>query len=179
MALLVSEKLQRMILYRNAAPVIIQMKAMMGMQMPDSSIKNLCDKYRVSSVNLSGKAENIILENRNYLYNTSLPKETIELQYDKKNRLPKKVIATQRSLISIQQVDYEKLINQKDFEGKLFIIEENYYVVKEKATSYTYNKVTHEASLKVPVRFEERIMKSDEGKYVPAKAYEHYVLSEE
>ena len=179
MALLVSEKMQRMILYTNAAPVIAQMKAAAGMPVPESSVKNMCDKYRVSTGSASDGNKSIVLENRNILQKTSLPGETIELRYDAVAEVPVRVVVVQRGFIPISREEYDKRVGQKDFVGKLYKEEENYYAVKEKTETYVYKKIEHEASVKIPVRFEERITKTESGKYVPVKAYENYILTEE
>ena len=181
MALLVSEKMQRMFLYTRAAPVIAQMKAMAGMPVPESSVKNMCDKYRVSTGSASDGTKSIVLENRNILQKTSLPGETIELRYDAAAEVPVRIVVVQRGLVPIPRQEYEEKISQKEWKGKLFKAEEEdyYYAVKEKTETYVYKKIEHEASVKIPVRFEERIIKNDSGKYVPVKAYENYILTEE
>ena len=178
-ALLVSEKMQRMILYTSAASVIALMKKTAVVPVPELSVKKLCDGYRVSTGSLPDGTKNIVLESRSRLPETSFPKETLELRYDAVAEVPVRIVVVQRGLVPIQRSEYEEKIGQKEWKGKLFKAEEDYYAVKEKTETYVYKKIEHEASVKIPVRFEERIIKNESGKYVPVKAYENYILTEE
>ncbi len=178
-ALLVSHKLKQMILYTNASPVIEKMKNILGAPLPDSSIKNLGAKYKATASQLSKGAGFILLESRMPLYGTSLPKETIELQYDSKEKQPRQVLTTKRNLVLLDSVQYYSLKTQQEFEGKLLLLENSYFLIKELVTKFTYNKIEQTAVAKIPVTIQDRIMKNVEGDFVPVMKFDNYLLSQE
>lgn len=179
MALLVSNKLKQMILYINASPVLEKMKSILGAPLPDSSIKNLGAKYKATASPLSKGTGLILLESRMPLYGTSLPKETIELQYDSKEKQPRQVLTTKRNLVLLDSVQYYSFKTQEEFEGKLLLLENSYFLIKELVTKFTYNKIEQTAVATIPVTIHDRIMKNGEGNFIPVVKFENYMLSQE
>jgi hypothetical protein len=183
LSLLVSNKLQQMILYTNAAPVVQQMKNMMGMAMPDSSVRNLAGKYTSAANEGSGNAASIELQSRSVIFSTSLPKETIELQYDSKSRMPQQVITVRRTLIPLDSLQYRQLQNETspagaaDISKSLLALEGSYFLIKEQVTAYIYKKIDKVSIVNVPVTINDRITKNEEGDYVPVKNYALYRLT--
>lgn len=177
LALLVSDKLQRMILYTNAQPVLAQMKAMAGMPLRDSSIKALSKRYTAQSTSEKGVAA-IVLTGRDLLYSTSLHKETIEVQYDVKTKTPAKLITIKRSLIPLELSDYNTLSSQSGMANQLLSIEgKGYYLVKEQVAIWVYKSIEHEVSMKVPFTIADRIVKNEQGEFIPVKKYETYAVT--
>ncbi len=180
LALLVSDRLQRMILYTNAGPVVKKMKALMGMVMPDSSVHRIADQYKSFTNKLSKESATIELQSRAILYGTELPRETIQLQYDVSKKTPQQVTTVIRSLLRIDSLQYSQLQTGAALAGKLLAVEGNYFLVKEQTTAYVYKQIeTASASLKVPVLTSDRIIKNEEGEYKPVKNYELYNLTQE
>ncbi len=177
LALLVSNGLQQMILYTNAAPVVKQMKNMMGMAFPDSSVRNLAGKYAAIVKEQSKQSGEITLRSRAVLYGTSLPKETIALQYDSQKKIPQLVTTLKRSLLRLDSLQYKQLQNETALSDKLLALEGSYFLIKEQVTAYVYNKIEQNTVAKVPVQISDRINKNEEGEYVPVKKYEAYRLS--
>lgn len=177
LALLVSDKLQQMILYTNAGPVVKQMKNMMGAALPDSSVRNLAARYSSSSAELTKKTNSIYLQSRALVYGTSLPRESIELQYDVKKKEPQQVITMKRSLLRLDSLQYVQLSTDEVLAAKLLTLEGNYFLIKEQFTAYNYKKIEQAATTKVPVLISDRIVRNKEGEYEPVKKYELYRLT--
>ena len=175
MALLVSNKIQKMILYSNAQPIISRMKMMMGVQLPDSSLLEIAKKFKAEQKQMNDTAV-IELTNRLPLPGTSLSKEKIEVLYDAKTKNPFRVKTIRRTLIPLMQEEYNDLKSRPGMAGRLVQIEEKgYFLVKEQSASFIYKTINHE-SVKLPATIMNRIVKSNEGIYEPVKGYEAYQL---
>jgi hypothetical protein len=177
LALLVSNKLQQMILYTNAAPVVKRMKNMMGATLPDSSIRYLAGKFTSSSSQLSKESATITLQSRAVVYGTILPKETIELQYSVSEKTPQQVTMRTRNLIQLDSLQYSRLQSEAGIAEKLFILEGSYFLIKEQVTAYLYKQIEQASSVKIPVTVSDRVMKNETEGYVPVKNYESYRLT--
>jgi len=173
-ALLVSNKMQKMIFFSNAQPVLLQIKAMTNLQLKDSSVVELSKRYNALKRSKENDITIIELINRESLKGTVLPKETIELQYNTKTKTPIRVLTTKRTLIALEQSEYENLKSQPGVADKLVFIEsKGYYLMKEQNAAFVYRSVSHE-KIKIPVAISERIVKGHKNKYTPAKGYETY-----
>ena len=175
-ALLVSNKLQQMILYTNAAPVVQQMKNMMGMSFPDSSILHLAEKYTSAAKVQSKNRGTIELQSRAVVYGTSLPRETINMQYSLPGKLPEQVTTWRRSLLALDSSQYNELQKEPALIEKLLALEGSYFLIREQVTAYIYKKIDKAAVVHVPVTIKDRIMKNENGEYLPVKKYEMYRL---
>lgn len=177
MALMVSNTLQQMILYPDAQPVLLQIKAMTGMQMKDSSIAELSKKYQAQTESKGNDTAIITLVSRLPLYGTSIPKEMLELTYDSKTKTPFQVRTTRRTMIPLQPADYDALKGNPDFADQLISLEEKgNYLIKEQVSSFIYSKISHEPGINIPVTIADRITKNAAGEYIPAKGFAAYRL---
>lgn len=178
MALLVSDKMQRMILYTDAASTIKKIKDMTALGLPDSSIRNLARKYRSFSEKSSTQTSRIELQSRMALYGTALPKETIEMLYDVTKKTPQQITTLKRSLLRLDSLQYSQLQKHGDIAQQLLMIEGNYFLVKEQKTVYLFNQIEKtSAAIKVPVFISDRVTKMEGGIYKPVKNYESYSLT--
>jgi hypothetical protein len=176
MALLVSDKIQKMILYSNAQPVIARMKMMMGLSLPDSSILELAKKYKAQA-KLFNDTIAIELVSRIQLYGSVLPKETIEVQYEPKTKKLFRVITTKRTLIPLEQSDFNNLKAQPGLADKLIVRGDSaWYLVKEQAGTFVYKKIEHEKNMILPATITKRVGKNNQGEFVPVKGYEEYTV---
>ena len=174
LALLVSDKLQRMILYRNVQPLLQRMRMVTGLQYTDSSLQEMAKRF---SVNREGPGS-IVLFGRDLLYGTSLPKESQELQYDTTSGEPVKVITLKRTLLPLGEEDYKTLTDQYWAKDKLLTIEgKGQYLIREQTSTFIYRKMTHDGSMIIPVSFNDRIVKDTAGVFTPVKAYEQYAIT--
>lgn len=182
LALLVSEELEEIILFKDAGPVVKRMRSMLGLSLPDSSLKQLARRYN-SSRKVTGSTTSLLLQSRALLYGTLLPKETIELKYDEVKKIPGQVITTQRSLVRIDSAQYALLKKEAGSavalprEENLLVLEGNYFLIREQLTTYIYKKIESSFAGDVPVQISDRVMRTADGVYVPVKKYASYRLS--
>jgi hypothetical protein len=178
MALLVSDKLQRMILYSDAQPILRHMQAFIGMQGIDSSILELSKKFTSQLLFPVNNTAFITLTGRSFLYGTSLAKESLELQYDAEKKQPLKVITIKRTLLPVSEDNYKALIEQGTATDKLVTIEEKgHFLVKEQVGTFVYKKIAHDAHMTLPATINDRIIKNEQGAFEPVKAYEAYAIT--
>lgn len=177
MALMVSNTLRQMVLYPDAQPVILQIKAMTGMQMTDSSLTELSQKYKAHTELKVKDTAIITLISRLSLYATSQPKEMLELKYDPKTKIPFQVRTTRITMIPLQLADYNSLKENPDYTDKLIRIEDKGdFLIKEQVSCFIYQKVSHDPGIKMPFTIADRINKNAAGEYIPAKGFGAYRL---
>jgi hypothetical protein len=178
LALLVSTKLKRMLLYRDASTIRNKISEMYDLNASKSNAKKILDNYSTTSM-LQGSTPAIRLQSRKLLYDLGIPTESLDLQYDALTQNPLQLITIRRTLVRVSEQEYKVLKANTSFENKLMIIEENCFVVKETETTYTYKRIAHEADAGAPAKISDRISKSGDGLYHPVGLYKEYVLSEE
>ncbi|MBO9205233.1 MULTISPECIES: hypothetical protein [Niastella] len=177
-ALLVNDKMQRMIVFSNARPVMAGLRSLIGGQGKDSSVLELAKKFSAQILPPQQNTQAIRLASRDLLYTTTIPKETIELQYDMAAREPVRVVTTKRSLYPVEEDVYKQLQTRDDMAGKLLTIDTSrFYVVKEQQGSFDYKKITHEANMHFPAVIADRITRNEEGEFIPLKQYEQYAIT--
>ncbi len=149
----------------------------MGASVPDSSVRNLARTFRSVAKDSSAGSATIELSSRDMLYGTSLPRETIELQYNVQKNQPQQVKTIKRTLIRLDSLHYTQLQQETGIAEKLLALEGNYFLVKEQFTAYVYNEIGELAMAGVPVQVSDRVMRNERGEYTPAKKYGSYRLS--
>lgn len=177
MALLVSDKLQQMILYTNAGSMVNKVRAMMGIFVTDSTLQNMAVRYTSFAKQSPDNSSQIELQSRAVIFGTSLPKEIITLQYDTKKKTPQQVTTIKRVLVPVDSLHYSQLQSHAGMEGKLLILENRHFLVKERTATFIYKSIEHGTALQVPVEMASRIMRTEEGEYKPVKEYENYMLT--
>lgn len=178
MALMVSNDLQRMILYKNAGPVLTQMKQLAGLPVKDSSIRKIADRYVVQQLLAGNEYASFQLSSRKKIHASELPIEQIELRYGSKDNRPQEVIIIKRTLLPLQEEQYSMLSKQPDMVNKLVTIEnKDHYFVKEQITRFVYKSITHTADIKTPVTIFDRIRQTEQGDLRPVKSYEGYAIT--
>jgi hypothetical protein len=174
MTLLVSDKLQRMILYAHAQPVLQQMQLLTGLQTNDSSLLQLAQRFTAQAVSREGGVNAILLSGRNLLYGTKLPRESVELQYHRGSKEPLKVITVKRTMLPLTEDDLKVLDQQAEvvtIEGR------GRFLVKEQVGTFMYRKILHNTRMTVPATISDRLVKNEEGGFIPVKAYEGYAVT--
>jgi hypothetical protein len=174
LAVIISHKLQQMIVFTNAGPITNRMLSMMGAAVPDSSVKNLSAKYSAVEKTISEKVGGVMLESRTPLYGTSLPKETISLEYSRGSRMPERITTLRRNLLKLDSLQYQQLQQEPDLIKNLLALEGSYFLIKEQVTAYIYNAIEKTATVKVPVKVYDRIVAGADGGFSPVKGYEGY-----
>src|SRR5688572_17235099 len=97
LALLISGRLQQMILSLNGQSVLERMKAMTGAPLLDSAVAEIVQKYNVKKRERDG-VMTIELQGRILLYTTSLPRESITVEYNPNTKIPVRVTTVMRSV---------------------------------------------------------------------------------
>jgi hypothetical protein len=176
LALLVSDRLQQMVLSLNGQSVLERMKAMTGVPLQDSAVAEIVQKYKVEKTNKDGVMV-IELQDKTLLYTTSMPKESIKVEYNPKTKIPVRVTTLRRVLLPLQEADYQVLAADPVMKDKLLILENNlFYVIKEQSAEYVYKEINHDSEVRTPVVMSDRIVKNGEGDFEPVKSYEAYRL---
>jgi hypothetical protein len=177
MALIVSDQAKAMILYTNAGKVAQRMREFMSLPLPDSSIDKMTEKYWAVSSAPSKGLRKIELNNRKPVYGTSVSKETLLLEYDSKEMIPKQLIATYRTLIPLDTSEYNQLRQEGISKEDLLELKEGYYLIKKMVHSFVFVKVEKQTTRKSPVAITDRIEKSETNEYRPVKKYDTYYLT--
>jgi hypothetical protein len=178
MALLVSNQLQRMILYSNAQPVLQRMKAITGVVQQDSSLRGMAGSFTAQMSTTDQQTGTITLTGRGLLYGTSLPKESVELSYNKETMEPLKVTTLKRALLPLKEDEYKMLSEKAEMAGKLVTnADKGHFLVKEQSVSFIYKKIGHDAAMAVPATIADRLIKDDQGQFIPVKTYEGYAVT--
>lgn len=178
MTLVVSDKLQRMVLYTHARPILQQMQAITGLQGTDSSLLQMAARFTAQYALPAENVTSIILTSRNVLYGTTQPKESVEFQYNAATKEPLKVTTVKRSLLPLTDEDDSTIRVQGNLSDKLIAIEgKGRFLVKEQVGTFVYKKIGHSAGKVLPATLADRIVKNDQGDYTPVKAYEGYAVT--
>jgi hypothetical protein len=178
MALLVSKKLQRMMLYPDAQPILQQMKTLTGLPGLDSSVAQIVARFTIQQVTTGVNQPVMLLVSKKLLPGSSLSRESIELQYDAKTRNPLKITTLKRTLIPLSKDDYNAFLKRSDMAGKLLSKDDKeYYFIKEQVTAFIYKHISHDGNVKIPVTMANRISRNNKGEFQPAPAYEKFSLT--
>lgn len=177
MALIVSRKDEAMVLFTDAAPVIRQMKTMMGLPVHDSMVRNLSYRYTGTVISSTKELSVIELRSRALIHGTDIPKDVIRVEYENGTRFPKLVQNTRRTTIPLDSARYNEFKGNASLSSSLFAMEGYYFLLKEQVSAYHYLSIQTMAAVKVPVLIQDRVTKNDEGEYVPVKQYENYIIT--
>lgn len=174
--LIVSNKMQRMIFYDHSQDITAGMKNFMSVAVTDSSIINLSQKYRAATGNEKNDMAYVELTSKILLNGTSLPKEWIRIRYDAKTKKPVEVIQVQRNLVPLEEGDENSLPPG----NQLHVVsnEKGKFLMREQTATFVYRRIEHDTSIRMPVQIADRIVRNEEGRYVPVKGYENYLVSQ-
>lgn len=179
MALIVSNELKRMIIYKDAQAVAAQMRSMMAPSLPDSSILRLAARYTVTAEKVSDRIGQLNLFSRMKLPGTTLSGEEMAMDYQQAPLQPVKIRMLKRSLIPVQPEDSVAATKQYGQAGQLIHIEgEGLFIIREQVSEFVFTKITHDKSVRIPVLITDRIMKNEEGNYIPTKDYASFLMTQ-
>jgi hypothetical protein len=145
----------------------------------DSSLKAMDKKY-TSQLSTDGRDRRVIdLRSREDVYGTTLPKEAIRISYQAADHQPLELVQSKTRLLPVDSAVYVRLQMDVAFAGRLVqsTTEKGnlYFLAKTVTTTYRFGKV--EQALRKAVIATERIVKTLNGDYLPAKGYEAYQLT--
>ena len=148
----------------------------------DSSVDAMVERYSASLQDEGQNRKRIILQTREKVFGTALPKETISVSYYAGSHQPVSFEKWKTSLVPVDSALYSQLINDSRNSGK--VIRTNtkegvlFFMVKEQYTNCRFTKVSHDMKYP-PVHEQDRITKLPDGTYQAAKGLEDYILSKE
>jgi hypothetical protein len=176
-AMLISSRVQRIIISTNAKPLRDQLKAFSGSLLSDSSLVALSKNFKGKM--MAGRGGYIVqLNSFTTVHENSLPKQTVEIMYDSRTKRPLRTTITKRTLIPLDEESFQSLKSQSGFEKFLFSVnDKQYFLIKEMSTSFIYKKATQDPTLSLPVNLSDRIIRNNRGEFEPAKAYENYEIT--
>jgi len=168
--LFVNNAVRRMIVYKHGSSPEAQLKQMLGISFSDSSLRHLAKTY---SVHDSGNV--VQLQSRSKLAGT-FAKEVIRVQFSHSNQ-PEDVTYTTHSILPLDSTEVIYLKDQPAYAKWIFQTEEgSSYFVKEHVTIYKYQSIIHAAGRRLN-SVGERIQYTN-GRYVPAKGYEDFLVDQ-
>lgn len=169
-------------LYPNDSAMQRRLQQAILLYKPDSSFKELVQRYVASMVSEDQSSKQITLQSRDKLFGTAFPKETISISYQPGTFQPKVFDQVKRSLVLIDVAMYQRLQNNPEYSGRLVQTKakgaELFFMVKEIHTNCRFTEVSHELG-QPPVRQQDRIVKVQDGSFQPVRGFEDYVLSKE
>lgn len=171
-ALLISDNLQRMILYPQASAMISQIRNLPGLQWSDSSVKSLAAQFNVMQ-----PADDIIsLQSKLLLPGTKLARTAYELHYEPSLNKPQQLIMTQHILVGMDSAQYAVMQQEPVYVPNLFIKNGQYFFIKEKKLTVTYLKIEQPADNSLPVTLSDRIEWTADRQPKPVGKYLTYQL---
>jgi len=177
MALIISSRMQRIIVNTKPGNWREQMETFSGSLLKKSSIVELSKKYR-GEIKTTKDVSTIELNSRGLVYGTSVPKETMEMQYDPETKKPERIALVRRMLIPLTAEDYKGLKSHPDVDKFLIDIDsKGYFLVKEQTTSFVYKSIVQDTKITIPVSVSDRIVKNNNGQFEPVKAYRDYEIT--
>ncbi|WP_315823145.1 hypothetical protein [Paraflavitalea speifideaquila] len=178
MALVVSNKLERMMLYKDGQAALSQMKMPGGLSWQDSSATQIAARYTLQRLSVDNSKEVYHITDKRLLYGTTLPRESMELQFEAGTHQPLAMIALKRTLVPLPAEDYSSLRQNTSLAGNLLNLgDKEYYLIREQKNSFIYKAISHDTGRKIPITMSDRVRPDSQGIYQPVEAYKHFVLS--
>jgi len=170
--LIISDNLQRMILYPKAKAMVNYIRNLPGMQWSDSSIKQLALQFKAFDVSKG----QLRLNSKQLLPGTKLSRSSYVLDYDTATAKPIELNMTQRILVGVDSLQYEALKQYPSYVPNLFTKEGSYFFIKEKMLTVHYKKIEQPETDALPVTMSDRIEWTNEGQARPVGKYLLYQL---
>lgn len=172
LGLMVMHSIKQMIIIENKESAASLLKAVTGPPLPDSVAGKFSEAFSIEKLvnNLQGviriKAKAVIPE-------TTLPQQEIILKYDVKSGAPEQIETTSRALVPVgADVEIKKQLQV------IVIKDKGRFVLKEDNASYVYKSITHYAGQKLPQVITDLVTTDTENNFIPAKAYESYLITQ-
>jgi hypothetical protein len=169
-------------LYPNNGESFKKFQEAMALLAPDSSLQKLAQQY-VAGINEEKQGGNkITLQSRNRVSGTDLVKEVVSITFDAATHQPLAYYHMNRSLVPVDSVTYNRLAENSAYAGRLISTKVNEYnvflVVKELITDCRFTNIGH-GQQAPPAREHNRVLRGENGEYLAAKGFEHYLVTTE
>lgn len=180
--IMVNKHAKQILLYLNNQQIMQKMQSGFSTILPDSSLQYLAKTYTSTVENLDGSRKKIILKSKENIYGTNLSKEIFTLVFRPSTYEDAEFNQTKFSLIPVDSAVYASFNLDKQYEGRLVKRSskkgEVYFLAKKQETTYKFTNISY-AVQSPPVKPGDRVQKSENGSFIPAKGYEEYILSKE
>lgn len=148
--------------------------------MPDTSVEKLSQRF-ISTVQEDGRTnKRIVLQSRDKINGTDLEKEVMDVSYNPDHYQPLQFKQIRRSVLPVDSTNYVELAKDPAWKGRLIISNTKagqfFFVVKEQVTECNFTSISYEQKTS-PVHEQDRVIKTVDGEYQPAKGYEAYNVS--
>jgi hypothetical protein len=168
-------------IYNNNVPLLQKLQSSVTMFIPDSSLEKLSQRYS-AMIGKEGTNKRVTLQSRDRVSGADAPKEVISVSYDGISYQPITYQQIKRSFIPVDSTKYTQLKSDSVYAKRLISTKTNagnlFFVVKEKITECRFMHIGHEQK-SPPAREHDRIIRTANGEYEPAKGYEGYTVSRE
>jgi hypothetical protein len=175
--IIVSHRLKRIIIYRNTGSVESLLARFVALPMKDSSLALLQQRYKVTVPDNSDDTARLVLQTRQAIYGSRLPKDEIRVLYNKTTQMPWRVEQLHRSLVEMSPEAWKSFAGAPGWEDKLVRANDSTcFVIKELQTVYSYRHIAHEPGKKPPVSLADRIIAEAPGRWRGVAGYEDYQI---
>lgn len=182
MVLLVNEKAKMMKLYPFETRWLESMQRTTRLFASDSSLQSLVDHYSAESKLQQEGIVQITLRSKDKLGAGDFPKELIVVRYEKSSHQPVSFNQSKFTLVPIDAENFNVLKQIEELKDRLVAVKkkekESFFLVKEQRVKADFLELSHQ-QLEPPVRQQDRIVRLSDGRFVPTRSYQDYVISRE
>jgi hypothetical protein len=183
LVVIVSSRAKKIMIMHSKQTVTDRLNAYLGIQLADSSIKKMSEKYTATVLPFENGTGIIEVKSRALSYDSVSPKQSIRMSYDSSTLQVKKITQVSQKLVRIDSVQYAGFLQNPVYQGKLLATKSKvsgrggyYFLVKEQKTEFRYKKLEYGNAIQLPVSINNRIVKSSSGSYIPAQGYEAFSI---
>lgn len=169
-------------LFPNANTLSKGMERLIPGLVPDASLQQLSQKYSIA-IEENGKDEKTMtVQSRSRISGTAFCRESIAITYQSLSQQPVSYFRTERSLVPVDSSIYTQMAGDPLYAGRLVSVETKngklFFVMKEKTMQCSFKEVSHKEQTP-PVVQQQRVVRTENGTYMPAKGFEAYIVSKE
>jgi hypothetical protein len=171
LALIIMSNIKQMVLSENTQHVESLMNGMTGLPTNNSSIEKMEQTLDATLIKISDQKNMIRVISKQKVYGTEQAGDEILMTYNSVTKSPLKVETVKRRLI-------KKTEGQSVSSGitEVAIPDKGKYLLKVDKTTFEFTAISHAENIVMPATLKDRIMKNNEGEYIPVKAFEEYAL---
>lgn len=177
---MVNKPAKRMIVSRHNHQVSSSIERTISMFMPDSSTQELAKRYSSAIENAGGGKKQLTLTSREFVYGTGIPRETVRVIYRHPSYELVEFKQIKTSLVPVDAAVFDSLQKEQAYHGKIVSSSINkgklFFLAKELTITCRFDKIDYELK-HPPVAERDRVEKTADGSYKPAKGFEEYVLT--
>jgi hypothetical protein len=178
LSLVVSNKLQRMMLYKDGQSSWMSMAIPGGPGWQDSSTAQIAAKYIIQYLPSNKEGDAYTIADKRLLQATTLPREWMQIQLEAGSNRLRSMTTIKRTLVPLSAADYASIRQNVNLADKLVnISDKEYYLIREQETSFIYTSISHDPAIRIPVVIADRVRRDQEGAFQPVEGYKNFVLT--